>query len=51
MALNALRQRLEAALDGRRDTLERAELDRRLREEPIDVDAARRGAARAGTCT
>ena len=47
MTLNALRQRLEAALDGRRDTLERAELDRRLREERIDVtlpgEAPRRG--------
>ena len=47
MTLNALRQRLEAALDGRRETLERAELDRRLREERIDVtlpgDAPRRG--------
>jgi phenylalanyl-tRNA synthetase alpha chain len=47
MTLNALRQRLEAALDGRRETLERAELDRRLREERIDVtlpgEAPRRG--------
>jgi phenylalanyl-tRNA synthetase alpha chain len=47
MTLNALRQRLEAALEGRRDTLERAELDRRLREERIDVtlpgEAPRRG--------
>jgi phenylalanyl-tRNA synthetase alpha chain len=47
MTLNALRQRLEAALDGRRDTLERAELNRRLREERIDVtlpgEAPRRG--------
>jgi len=47
MTLNALRQRLEEALDGRRETLERAELDRRLREERIDVtlpgDAPRRG--------
>jgi phenylalanyl-tRNA synthetase alpha chain len=47
MTLNALRQRLEAALDGRRDALERAELDRRLREERIDVtlpgEAPRRG--------
>jgi phenylalanyl-tRNA synthetase alpha chain len=47
MTLNALRRRLEEALDGRRDELERAELDRRLREETIDVtlpgEAARRG--------
>ena len=47
MTLNALRQRLEEALDGRREALERAELDRRLREERIDVtlpgDAPRRG--------
>jgi phenylalanyl-tRNA synthetase alpha chain len=47
MTLNALRQRLEEALDGRRETLERAELDRRLREERIDVtlpgEAPRRG--------
>jgi phenylalanyl-tRNA synthetase alpha chain len=47
MTLNALRQRLEAALDGRRDALERVELDRRLREERIDVtlpgEAPRRG--------
>jgi phenylalanyl-tRNA synthetase alpha chain len=37
MTLNALRRRLEEALDERRDGLERAELDRRLREETIDV--------------
>jgi phenylalanyl-tRNA synthetase alpha chain len=47
MALNALRQSLEAAIDDRRSALERAELDRRLREETIDVtlpgEAARRG--------
>jgi phenylalanyl-tRNA synthetase alpha chain len=47
MTLNALRRRLEEALDGRRDELERAELDRRLREERIDVtlpgEAPRRG--------
>jgi phenylalanyl-tRNA synthetase alpha chain len=47
MTLNALRRRLEEALDGRRETLERADLDRRLREERIDVtlpgDAPRRG--------
>ena len=47
MTLNALRQRLEEALDGRRETLERADLDRRLRDERIDVtlpgEAPRRG--------
>ncbi len=47
MALNALRQTLEAALEARRAELERAELDRRLREETIDVtlpgEAPRRG--------
>ena len=47
MTLNALRRRLEEALDGRREELGRAELDRRLREETIDVtlpgEAARRG--------
>ena len=37
MTLNALRQTLESALDTRRGELERAELDRRLREETIDV--------------
>ena len=47
MALNTLRRSLETALDARRDELERAELDRRLREETIDVtlpgEAQRRG--------
>ena len=37
MALNALRERLEAAIDAREAELERAELDRRLTEERIDV--------------
>jgi phenylalanyl-tRNA synthetase alpha chain len=37
MALNALRERLERAIGGRRDALESAELDRRLREDTIDV--------------
>jgi phenylalanyl-tRNA synthetase alpha chain len=37
MTLNALRQTLESALDARREELDRAELDRRLREETIDV--------------
>ncbi len=37
MALNALRERLEAAFDTREAELERAELDRRLREERVDV--------------
>jgi phenylalanyl-tRNA synthetase alpha chain len=37
MTLNALRERLEAAIDGREEELRRAELDRRLTEERIDV--------------
>jgi phenylalanyl-tRNA synthetase alpha chain len=36
-ALNALRERLEAALDGREEELRRADLDRRLTEERVDV--------------
>ena len=47
MALNALREKLEAAIDVRAATLGRAELDRRLTEERIDVtvpgEAVRRG--------
>jgi phenylalanyl-tRNA synthetase alpha chain len=37
MALNALRERLEGAIDTRQAELERTELDRRLTEERIDV--------------
>jgi len=37
LALNALREKLEAAIDARVAELERAELDRRLTEERIDV--------------
>jgi phenylalanyl-tRNA synthetase alpha chain len=37
MALNALRERLEAAIDAREAELERAELDRRLTQERVDV--------------
>ena len=37
MTLNALRERLEAAIDAREEELSRAELDRRLREERVDV--------------
>ena len=37
MALNALRERIEAAIDAREAALERAELDRRLTDERIDV--------------
>jgi phenylalanyl-tRNA synthetase alpha chain len=37
MALNALRQKLESAIADRHATIEREELDRRLREETIDV--------------
>ena len=37
MALNTLRERLESAIDGREEELRRAELDRRLSEESVDV--------------
>jgi len=37
MTLNALRGRIEAALDSRQAELERADLDRRLTEERVDV--------------
>jgi len=37
MLLNPIRERLEAEVEGRRHALERAELDRRLREERVDV--------------
>lgn len=37
MALNALRERLEAAIDAREEELRRAELDRRLTEDVVDV--------------
>jgi phenylalanyl-tRNA synthetase alpha chain len=37
MALNTLREQLETAFDARSAELERAELDRRLREELVDV--------------
>ena len=37
MSLNALRQQLESSIAERRDTIEREELDRRLREETVDV--------------
>ena len=37
MRLNALRERLEAAIGSRREELGSAELDRRLREDTIDV--------------
>lgn len=37
MALNELRERLEAAVAQRREAIERAELDRRLGEEAVDV--------------
>lgn len=37
MTLNAARERIEAAVDGRAAELERAELDRRLAEERADV--------------
>jgi phenylalanyl-tRNA synthetase alpha chain len=37
ITLNALRERIEAALDSRQAELERADLDRRLTEERVDV--------------
>ncbi len=37
MMLNAVRERLEAAIDARESELERAELDRRLAHERVDV--------------
>ena len=37
MLLNPIRDRLEAEVEARRHALERAELDRRLREERVDV--------------
>jgi len=37
MALNTLRERLETAIDGREQELRRAELDRRLTEDAVDV--------------
>jgi phenylalanyl-tRNA synthetase alpha chain len=37
MALNALRERLEAAFDTREEELRRADIDRRLAEERVDV--------------
>ena len=47
MALNTLRERLESAIDGREEELRRADLDRRLTEERVDVtmpgEAVRRG--------
>ena len=47
MELNAVREAVESALDARRRELERTELDRRLRDESIDVtlpgDERRRG--------
>jgi phenylalanyl-tRNA synthetase alpha chain len=47
MTLNALRERIEAAMDAREAELERTELDRRLTEERVDVtmpgEAIRRG--------
>jgi phenylalanyl-tRNA synthetase alpha chain len=37
MALNALREQLEGAIDAREEELQRSELDRRLAEERVDV--------------
>ena len=46
MALNALRGRLEDAVEARRVALERAELDRRLTEDVIDVTLPGEGTPR-----
>ena len=46
MQLNALRARLEEALGARRAELERADLDRRLREEVVDVTLPGEGVRR-----
>ncbi len=46
MTLNALRERLEAAIDARVAELERTELDRRLTEERIDVTVPGKGIPR-----
>jgi phenylalanyl-tRNA synthetase alpha chain len=46
MALNALRSRLEEAVEERRSELERAELDRRLTEDVIDVTLPGEGTPR-----
>jgi phenylalanyl-tRNA synthetase alpha chain len=47
MTLNALRERIESTIDAREEELRRAELDRRLTEERVDVtmpgEAVRRG--------
>ena len=51
MALNAVRVRLESALDERQRALERAELERSLREERVDVTLPGDAARRAGTTT
>src|SRR5205085_1896305 len=37
LVLNEVRERLEAAIAGRRAALEEAELERRLREEIVDI--------------
>ena len=46
MALNAVRERLEAAIDGREEELARAELDARLTTERVDVTLPAGGYAR-----
>ena len=46
MTLNAVRERIEAAVDERDTALERAELDRRLAEERVDVTLPVAGPAR-----
>jgi phenylalanyl-tRNA synthetase alpha chain len=46
IALNALRERIEAAVGGRAAELARAELDRKLREERVDVTLPAGGGTR-----
>ncbi len=46
MTLNAVRERIEAAVEARASELEREELDRRLREERVDVTLPAGGYAR-----
>ena len=51
MALNAVRERLEAAVDAREAELARAELDERLTTERVDVTLPAGGVTRAAGCT
>ena len=51
MTLNAASRALEAAIDAREARARRAELDRRLTEERVDVTLPGDAASAAGTCT